>query len=416
MGLDASRLDSVQATLKDGTGDTTYCHAQISNNGTFCLSTSQAGGSLLDVKCPGYKPVEVALVVPHHSLDTVDVVLIPLSEHKKVSRIAFRDSTSILSRYAVLHSQSHPRIVRYVEERDRFRKTGRDEKEFKIDWSVETRDLTNALNVEKEPLLRQELILQYYTILNLESKSASIDSLKKWIVEIPPESRVWLYHVNLSSVSWMVHPNRRDYVKAIMEKNPNRNLRAMLLCESVRYDLAAEDTSELDRHLTDLTSNYSNTKWAAEASSLIQGLAIGDTLPAFSFPAVDDTLEMISKQKMLGRLYLIDFWATWCYGCTLEMPYISKAYDRFKARGFTIISVSFDVVTMSVERFRREKWKMPWINAWVGPDFENRYTAAFKIHSIPLPLLVDSKGIIVAIGHDLRGEDLEPAIERHISK
>jgi hypothetical protein len=78
-GVDASHLDSVQIMLKDGTGDTTYCKGLISKDGTFSLSSGKSGGLLLDVNCPGFKSVEVALVVPCTTIDTVDVKLIPSS-------------------------------------------------------------------------------------------------------------------------------------------------------------------------------------------------------------------------------------------------------------------------------------------------------------------------------------------------
>ena len=43
-----------------------------------------------------------------------------------------------------------------------------------------------------------------------------------------------------------------------------------------------------------------------------------------------------------GKVVLVNFWATWCEPCRKEMPELSKMYNRLKAKGLELITISAD--------------------------------------------------------------------------
>lgn len=52
---------------------------------------------------------------------------------------------------------------------------------------------------------------------------------------------------------------------------------------------------------------------------------------------------------------LLNFWATWCGPCRVEMPWLAQTYARYRSRGLTILGVNMDDDDMpNVERFARE--------------------------------------------------------------
>jgi thiol-disulfide isomerase/thioredoxin len=118
----------------------------------------------------------------------------------------------------------------------------------------------------------------------------------------------------------------------------------------------------------------------------------------------DLTNELFARSKYT----LVDFWGVWCAPCVWEMPVLHKAYDRFRERGFTILSLSTDASVATVEKFRQEKWKMPWINGWMGPQGnDSPALTTLGVMEFPLAVLVDSAGRIVAVTEGLRGGGLE---------
>ncbi|HTB08029.1 MAG TPA: TlpA disulfide reductase family protein [Bacteroidia bacterium] len=74
--------------------------------------------------------------------------------------------------------------------------------------------------------------------------------------------------------------------------------------------------------------------------TVMKRVAIGAPAPDFTMPDPDG--KNISLSSFKGKMVLIDFWASWCKPCFETIPLLSKAYNKFKDKGFTILSVSLD--------------------------------------------------------------------------
>jgi thiol-disulfide isomerase/thioredoxin len=65
-----------------------------------------------------------------------------------------------------------------------------------------------------------------------------------------------------------------------------------------------------------------------------------DCLPEVNY--VDTTGVAYNRETLTGKVVLVNFWATWCHPCQKEIPDLSKAYDRYKARGVVFLGVMTD--------------------------------------------------------------------------
>ncbi len=139
----------------------------------------------------------------------------------------------------------------------------------------------------------------------------------------------------------------------------------------------------------------------------------GATFPTFRMAAIGGGAELTNAVFAQSRYTLVDFWGVWCAPCVWEMPVLHKAYERFSAKGFNIVSLSNDPSLRTVEKFRADKWKMPWVNGWMGPqDRSEPALTALGVMMFPLAVLVDSTGRIVAVSDGLRGAALERTLEK----
>ena len=66
----------------------------------------------------------------------------------------------------------------------------------------------------------------------------------------------------------------------------------------------------------------------------------GEPAPDFSLRDINGKEVSLSSYK--GKVVLVNFWATWCGPCKLEMPHLDKMDRDLEAKGFEVISISTD--------------------------------------------------------------------------
>ena len=122
----------------------------------------------------------------------------------------------------------------------------------------------------------------------------------------------------------------------------------------------------------------------------------------------DGKIHKISELVGEGKYVLVDFWASWCGPCRAEMPNVLEAYNKFHAKGFEVIGVSFDQ--------KKEAWvkaveqlQMPWLQISDLKGWQCAAAPIYKIDGIPDNILIDPQGKIIDRG--LRGKALHTRLQ-----
>jgi cytochrome c biogenesis protein CcmG, thiol:disulfide interchange protein DsbE len=66
----------------------------------------------------------------------------------------------------------------------------------------------------------------------------------------------------------------------------------------------------------------------------------GEPAPPFTVVTLDG--ERVSLDSLRGKVVLLNFWATWCAPCRIEMPGFQRVYRDKKDQGFEIVALSTD--------------------------------------------------------------------------
>jgi len=133
--------------------------------------------------------------------------------------------------------------------------------------------------------------------------------------------------------------------------------------------------------------------------------------PALPFTQPDTLGNPVSLASFKGKYVLIDFWASWCGPCRAENPNVVKAFNSYKDKGFTVLSVSLD------RPGQKERWlkaihddKLVWTHVSDLKFWDNEVAQLYDVKAIPQNFLVDKEGNIIA--KDIRGDELQTTLQQ----
>lgn len=101
------------------------------------------------------------------------------------------------------------------------------------------------------------------------------------------------------------------------------------------------------------TGAYQSRRTRNAASNGVQGNAIGKTAPDFELETLDGRKVKLSDYR--GKAVLLNFWATWCQPCKVEMPWLIEFENKYKDQGFEIVGVAMeDTEKPEIEKFLKD--------------------------------------------------------------
>lgn len=120
-----------------------------------------------------------------------------------------------------------------------------------------------------------------------------------------------------------------------------------------------------------------------------------------------------------GKVYVIEFWATWCPPCRTAMPHISEIQEKYASKGVTVVSISdedLETVKGFLEEQQGEKTfgeitKNYCLTTDPDRSVHKDYMEAANQNGIPTAFLVGKSGIVEWIGHPMEmDEPLEKVV------
>lgn len=196
----------------------------------------------------------------------------------------------------------------------------------------------------------------------------------------------------------------------------------VLIVQSMFNDPAA-DTKKLEALYNSLDESIKNTAPGKEIKTRLGQAkmpSVGATAPAVGSPnwradfsAPNPEGKVVSLKESLGKVTIVDFWASWCGPCRQENPNVVALYKELHSKGLNIIGVSLDKDAAAWKQ-AIAKDGLIWTHVSNLKHWEEPIAKQYNVEAIPATFILDANGKVVA--QDLRGPALKEKIVALLAK
>ena len=138
-------------------------------------------------------------------------------------------------------------------------------------------------------------------------------------------------------------------------------------------------------------------------------LSGGNRPPAPEFALTDINGKPLTLSQYKGKVVLLDFWATWCAPCKVEIPHFIALQDKYGPQGLQIIGLSMDDDAKPVVKFA-EQMKVNYPIAIADEKLASKYGGVL---GLPIAFVIDKEGRIV---HKHVGETAPDVFEKEVAE
>jgi thiol-disulfide isomerase/thioredoxin len=121
--------------------------------------------------------------------------------------------------------------------------------------------------------------------------------------------------------------------------------------------------------------------------------------PLVGKPATNISLDLVDKGKFELKdhrdkdVVMIDFWATWCGPCVMELPILTEVAEGYKDKGVAFYAINLRESPAQIKKFQEDKK----LKFTVALDKDGATANAYNVEGIPTLVLVDKKGVVQSV-------------------
>jgi peroxiredoxin len=115
-------------------------------------------------------------------------------------------------------------------------------------------------------------------------------------------------------------------------------------------------------------------------------LAVGATAPDFTVDTPGGGKLKLSDLK--GKTVVLDFWATWCGPCRVELPHLARLHDKYRGSGFLLLGVNIDEDSNAAKALASKMG----LTFPVLLDSKKEVVGSYDLNAMPATVLIDRDG------------------------
>ena len=156
------------------------------------------------------------------------------------------------------------------------------------------------------------------------------------------------------------------------------------------------------------TNNETST--ATSSVNTIIGTRVGNLAPDFQLQDIEG--ETVTLSGLRGNPVILNFWATWCGWCVVEMPYLQEIFSDWQDEGLVMLAINKGETYSEAQEFMESNN----LSFTALLDTDEAVSLMYGVSGIPITIFIDKDGIIQGnrLGAFLSKDDIESYIVKII--
>ncbi len=198
-------------------------------------------------------------------------------------------------------------------------------------------------------------------------------------------------------------------IKAYVSRYVDTDAEAPSLIRATQMAQQSEQDTLETQYLDKLSDDY-----ATEPTVNAFLLRAGRNPPFVAEVTLLDGKTLTLPKDLLGKVVVVDFWATWCQPCVASLPHMKEVYATYKDKGVEFLGISLDKpdTKEQVQQFVKNR-ELNWLHAYSGKFWNDPTARRYGVRGIPSVWVIGKDGRIVS--NNARG-DLEATINRALAQ
>lgn len=212
---------------------------------------------------------------------------------------------------------------------------------------------------------------------------------------------------SIGTIYTTMKANTKHVFDSITTNYPDSYISAMIINDFYSKE---RSSAELEQMYNALSQRIKDSNVGRNLRATLDGkiaISIGSVAPDFTLTTPDGA--ELSLSSLRGKVVLLDFWASWCGPCIRETPNVKQVYEKYKNKGFEVLSVSLDddkgKWTAAIS-----KHALGWLHVSSLKGWQCPVAKLYQVAAIPAMFLLDREGRIVST--NARGEALGQEVSK----
>ena len=306
---------------------------------------------------------------------------------------------------------------------------------FKQDFEIFANAFTHYISADTYSYTQIETILQELSKTQVKSIFLNIPYYKNFLVDITnayASRKLENYNIEFDKLDKGYIPNMIS-AEAALSYIPNQDIINILFFDKANQAIltGAKNTAFVDFLLANITNDRAN-KLKVQYADIIKKRGASETVErpdAFDFELHDANGKVYKLADFKGKMLYIDFWASWCAPCKMQMPYLREIEKEYEGKDIVFANVSLDDTKEAwLKGVKEENLHGTVLHA--EGAFKNPFPVNYQINAIPRFMLIDSDGkmiddnaprpqskkeLLALIDADLYKSALKGILEKHFA-